>query len=99
MQMAERCPLAASFTELQDDLPQLLGRDFINGRIHAKDELTVTVRREAIARVLLTLRDEPRCSLQMSLSTSAGWIIPSREERFEVVYHLLSLSIITRASA
>lgn len=81
--------LSPLLQELHDALPQMLGRDFIKAEF-AKDELVVTVRRESIARVLLTLRDEPRAAFTCFIDI-CGADYPEREERFEVVYHLLSL--------
>ena len=84
----------ATITEINDFLPQLLGRDYIGSEI-VKNELTVVVRRESIARVLQTLRDDDRCLFQ-SLMDVCGVDYPDREARFEVVYHLLSLRHNTR---
>lgn len=76
--------------DLYDSMPQLLGRDFIAAEF-LKGELVVTVRREAIARVLMTLRDEPRASFKCFIDL-CGVDYPERAERFEVVYFLLSLN-------
>jgi NADH-quinone oxidoreductase subunit C len=54
-------------------------------------EITLTVRREAILEVLLALRDTPGLEYQQ-LMEIAGVDYPERPERFEVVYHLLSLT-------
>lgn len=62
--------------------------------IEAKDlvgEITLTVRRDAIADVLRALRDTPGLEYQQ-LMEIAGVDYPDRAERFEVVYHLLSLT-------
>ncbi len=75
--------------ELCAFLPQLLGRDFISAGFE-KNELNLIVRRESIARVLFSLREEPRC-LFKQLIDLCGVDYPDRAERFEVVYHLLSL--------
>lgn len=53
-------------------------------------ELTVTVERDAIVRVLTALRDDSNCQMH-ELMDICGVDYPGREERFEVVYHLLSL--------
>jgi NADH-quinone oxidoreductase subunit C len=52
-------------------------------------EVTLTVKRDAIVEVLTALRDE--CGYQQ-LMEIAGVDYPERPERFEVVYHLLSLT-------
>jgi NADH-quinone oxidoreductase subunit C len=62
--------------------------------IEAKDlvgEITLTVKREEIANVLKALRDTPGLDYQQ-LMEIAGVDYPERPERFEVVYHLLSLT-------
>ncbi len=57
----------------------------------AVGEITLTVRREAIVEVLRALRDTPGLEYQQ-LMDIAGVDYPDRPERFEVVYHLLSLT-------
>ena len=57
----------------------------------ALDELIVTVRRDAIVKVLKFLRDDVNCQFKQLLDV-CGVDYPEREERFEVVYNLLSLS-------
>jgi NADH-quinone oxidoreductase subunit C len=54
-------------------------------------EITLTVRREAVADVLKALRDTPGLEYQQLMEV-AGVDYPERSERFEVVYHLLSLT-------
>jgi NADH-quinone oxidoreductase subunit C len=53
------------------------------------DELTLTVGREDISRVLRFLRDDGRCRFEVLIDI-CGVDYPERAERFEVVYHLLS---------
>ena len=57
----------------------------------AVGEVTLTVKREEIVNVLRTLRDTPGLEYQQ-LMEIAGVDYPDRAERFEVVYHLLSLT-------
>jgi NADH-quinone oxidoreductase subunit C len=53
-------------------------------------ELTVVCRRDSILDVLSFLRDDPECRFISLIDlTAVDW--PGRQERFEVVYHLLSL--------
>jgi NADH-quinone oxidoreductase subunit C len=54
-------------------------------------EITLTVEREEIANVLKLLRDTPGLEYQQ-LMEIAGVDYPDRPERFEVAYHLLSLT-------
>ncbi len=61
----------------------------ISGYQVAHGELTVTVRAEAIGRVLTFLRDDSNCKFTQ-LSDLCGADYPEREKRFDVVYHLLS---------
>jgi NADH-quinone oxidoreductase subunit C len=55
-------------------------------------ELCLEVRREALPRVLQVLRDDPKCRFTV-LCDICGVDFPEREERFEVVYNLLSMSL------
>lgn len=53
------------------------------------DELTIDVRRDEIVEVLRFLRDDPGCLFEILIDIcGVDW--PRREERFDVVYHLLS---------
>jgi len=56
----------------------------------AKDELVVTINRHDVVRVLTYLRDDPNCMF-VQLVDICGVDWPERDERFEVVYNLLSL--------
>jgi NADH-quinone oxidoreductase subunit C len=66
-----------------------LGDDLLEKEV-AHDELTLVVRPASIPRVLAYLRDEPSLKLTQ-LMDLCGVDYPEREQRFEVVYHLLSL--------
>jgi len=62
--------------------------------VEAKDhvgEITLTVRREVVVDALRALRDTPGLEYQQ-LMEIAGADYPERAERFEVNYHLLSLT-------
>jgi NADH-quinone oxidoreductase subunit C len=56
----------------------------------AYNELTLNAIRDDIIALMTFLRDDPTCKF-VQLSTVCGVDYPEREERFEVVYHLLSL--------
>lgn len=62
----------------------------------AARELTVTVRRQNIAKFLRYLRDDKQCQFKMLVDITAvdwfGNLNEDRKERFEVVYHLLSIA-------
>jgi NADH-quinone oxidoreductase subunit C len=55
----------------------------------AVDEISIDVRRESIVEVLRTLRDRFEYQQLMEI---AGVDYPQRAERFDVVYHLLSVT-------
>ncbi|MEZ5856180.1 MAG: NADH-quinone oxidoreductase subunit C [Hyphomicrobiaceae bacterium] len=61
--------------------------------LHAKaafDEVTLTIARERIGEVLTVLRDKPELKFEVLLDiTAVDW--PARANRFDVVYHLLSM--------
>lgn len=78
----------ASLRELQDEIAPALGETLLGSTI-VRGELTLRVQAGAIARVLTYLRDEPHCQFKL-LVDLCGVDYPEREERFEVVYHLLS---------
>ena len=65
--------------------------DAILGSELAFDQLTIKVRREAVAKVLTFLRDDINCQFKL-LVDICGADYPEREQRFEVVYNLLSLT-------
>ncbi len=61
----------------------------VTGYAVAYHELTVTVQAADIVAVMRFLRDDPRCQFWNLIDvTAVDW--PSRERRFDVVYHLLS---------
>jgi NADH-quinone oxidoreductase subunit C len=55
----------------------------------ALGELTIDVKRDSVPDVIAFLRDDERCRFG-SLIDICGVDYPEREERFDVVYHLLS---------
>jgi NADH-quinone oxidoreductase subunit C len=83
-------PRAASNEGVIDAARRAIGEALLDSKDHV-DEITLTVKREAIADVLRTLRDTPGFEYQQ-LMEIAGVDYPDRGERFEVVYHLLSLT-------
>jgi NADH-quinone oxidoreductase subunit C len=78
----------AALRELLDEIAPTLGSVLLDGSI-VRGELTLRVQAGAIARVLTYLRDDPNCQFKLLLDL-CGVDYPEREERFEVVYHLLS---------
>ncbi|MEM7773995.1 MAG: NADH-quinone oxidoreductase subunit C [Pseudomonadota bacterium] len=75
--------------ELRSHLDFKLADSLIASTI-AHDELTLTIRRERIVNVMKTLRDDRRSRFDVLIDIcGVDW--PGRAERFDVVYHLLSL--------
>jgi NADH-quinone oxidoreductase subunit C len=63
--------------------------DAVAGHQVALGELTISARAGDIVKVTTFLRDDPRCQfVAITDVTAVDW--PSRERRFDVVYHLLS---------
>jgi NADH-quinone oxidoreductase subunit C len=74
---------------LAERIASALGADAIGWEI-VKGELSLSVRREAIVRVLTYLRDDEACKFG-ALMDVCGVDWPERAERFDVVYNLLSM--------
>jgi NADH-quinone oxidoreductase subunit C len=89
--MASHVPTMASDAGVIDAATAAIG-DALLDAVEAAGEVTLVVRREAIATVLQALRDTPGLEYQQ-LMEIAGVDYPERPERFEVVYHLLSLTL------
>ena len=91
VQFAPHVPQMASNDGVIDAAKAAIG----DALIHAKDkvdEITLIVRRESVADVCLALRDTPGLEYQQ-LMEIAGVDYPDQAERFEVDYHLLSLTL------
>ena len=86
--MGSQAPRIAPQEGLADALKGALG-DRMTAVKDAVGELSIDVRREDVADALRILRDEFAYQQLMEI---AGVDYPEREERFEVVYHLLSLT-------
>lgn len=67
----------------------------VNSSSVERDELTIQVKREDILTVLKFLRDDPQCKFTCIIDI-CGVDHPGKPNRFEVVYHLLSLKHNTR---
>ena len=65
--------------------------DYVYAAEVTRDELTVDARADQVVRVLKFLKDDPRCRFEQ-LTDLCGVDYPERDPRFDVVYHLLSLS-------
>jgi NADH-quinone oxidoreductase subunit C len=86
--MTHSAPRIAAREGLLDEVPAALGDALIEAK-DAVGEVSLTVRREAIAAVCTTLRDRFEYQQLMEI---AGVDYPERPERFEIVYHLLSVT-------
>ncbi|HCR67225.1 MAG TPA: NADH-quinone oxidoreductase subunit C, partial [Oceanicaulis sp.] len=58
----------------------------------AHEELTLTIHRDRVVKVLRFLRDDALCRFT-TLIDICGVDWPSRADRFDVVYHLLSMHL------
>ena len=65
--------------------------DYVYAAEVTRDELTVDARADQVVRVLKFLKDDPRCRFEQ-LTDLCGVDYPERDPRFDVVYHLLSMS-------
>jgi NADH-quinone oxidoreductase subunit C len=81
-------PLIAPREGIIDEVKAALGAAFVEAK-HAAFEDSITVARESIVEVCRTLRDRFEYQQLMEI---AGVDYPQRSERFEVVYHLLSVT-------
>ncbi|HEX6073225.1 MAG TPA: NADH-quinone oxidoreductase subunit C, partial [Sphingomicrobium sp.] len=88
--VALHVPRMASDEGVIDAAKTAIGDAFLDSK-DLVGEITLTVKREEIANVLKALRDTPGLEYQQ-LMEIAGVDYPDRAERFEVVYHLLSLT-------
>ena len=79
----------SDLVSLQAEIQRALGNDALHSVVE-KDELSVLVPRTRIAFVLQKLRDDSAIHMHQ-LMDICGVDYPERPERFDVVYHLLSL--------
>jgi len=81
-------PLVPAREGIIDAVKAAIGDAFLSAKDEV-DEVSIDVRRESVADVLRALRDELDYQQLMEI---AGVDYPERVERFEVVYHLLSVT-------
>lgn len=77
--------------DLGETIEQALPQKIAGWRV-ALGELTLDVKRSDLIDVLTFLRDDNSCQAKMFVDI-CGADYPEREERFEVIYHLLSVSL------
>jgi len=80
--------------DLAEYLSDTLGNAVLATEI-ANGELTVKVASESIVKALTFLRDDVNCQYKQLMDV-CGVDFPERERRFDVVYHLLSMTQNTR---
>lgn len=78
-----------ALNELKETVTDALGASVLDTQLEL-GELSIVIKREDVPRVLKYLRDDVNCQFKILLDV-CGVDYPEREERFEVVYHLLSL--------
>ena len=88
--MLSPAPRIASNEGVIDAIGAALG-DMLLASGEAVGEISITVRREALNDAMRVLRDTPGLDYQQMMEI-AGVDYPGRPERFEVCYHLLSLT-------
>ena len=86
--MASPAPRIASIEGVIDAVKAAIGEAFVDAK-DAVGEVSITVRPESIVDVMRTLRDDFAYQQLMEI---AGVDYPGRVERFDVVYHLLSVT-------
>ncbi|MEQ1724362.1 MAG: NADH-quinone oxidoreductase subunit C [Sphingopyxis sp.] len=86
--MASPAPLIIGHKGVVSAVKKAIGKAFVTGG-EAHGELGITVKRDSIVAVLTKLRDDFAYQQLMEI---AGVDYPDRVERFEVVYHLLSVT-------
>src|SRR5215510_15080124 len=82
--------MLGALDDLAKHVQALLGRKLMRHQV-ALGELTLVVEAEHIAEVLTILRDDGQCQFEQ-LVDICGVDYPERSKRFDVVYHLLSMT-------
>ena len=86
--MSHGAPLVPPREGIIDAVKAAIGGAFLSAK-HAAGEDSIDVRRESLANVIRILQSQFEYQQLMEI---AGVDYPEREERFEVVYHLLSIT-------
>ncbi|PZU60989.1 MAG: NADH-quinone oxidoreductase subunit C [Sphingobium sp.] len=86
--MGHPAPKIAVIDGIAGEIAGILGTSLVETVDHA-DELSFTVARDALVEVMIALRDKAQYQQLMEI---AGVDYPDRAERFEVCYHLLSVT-------
>ncbi|HYD12051.1 MAG TPA: NADH-quinone oxidoreductase subunit C [Allosphingosinicella sp.] len=86
--MASPAPVIPARAGIVEEVKAAIGAAFLAAKDEV-DEVSIDVARDSVAEVLTTLRDRLEYQQLMEI---AGVDYPERAERFEVVYHLLSVT-------
>ena len=92
--MNQPVPSSDRLQETRAQILQALVGDVLTAEI-VRGELIATVKRASIVKVASHLRDDALCQFSQLIDI-CGVDYPEREERFDVVYHLLSMNRNTR---
>ncbi|MBI3446741.1 MAG: NADH-quinone oxidoreductase subunit C [Magnetospirillum sp.] len=82
--------MTQALKDLGEYIASALTQELLGQEVNRCGELSLTVRTNAVVKVLTFLRDDPGC-LFKQLVDVCGVDWPAREQRFDVVYHLLSM--------
>ena len=80
-----------NLSALEETIAREIG-DVVTSTEIIREELVLNVKRENIVKVLIFLRDDVNCQVKM-LMELCGVDYPERENRFDIVYCLLSLTL------
>lgn len=86
--MGHSAPKIATIDGIAEEIGSLLGSMLVE-TVHHADEYSFTVVRESLAEAMTLLRDRAQYQQLMEI---AGVDYPDRPDRFEVCYHLLSVT-------
>ena len=76
--------------DLGEHIKETLPKHVTAFDVNKNNELTITVKREGLLKLIQFLRDDQECLFKMLLDITAV-DYPARPKRFELVYHFLSL--------
>lgn len=82
--------MTQALKDLGDYIAAALPQDVLETEVNRVGELSITARAASVAKLLTFLRDDSTCLFKQLLDVcGVDW--PAREQRFDVVYHLLSM--------
>lgn len=82
--------MTQALKDLGDYIAAALPNDVLETEVNRVGELTILVRTPSIVKVVTFLRDDTTCLFKQVVDV-CGVDYPAREQRFDVVYHLLSM--------